>query len=429
MQARQPVQEPVQAGRNQASVEGEFAMKLNSMICLAVAFLLVFSGNAQAGKRAIREDVGSHVLTDPTAAEFYAANPPPIGKAPTSGTSDYTLSIPDPVIIEATVNTSGSTGINVAGESYTALTLGTAAAPYTRTVSLSRANGRYARIYASWLDQKPTLEVYDGSPSGTLLFSATNSGATAKAMLEFYRTSGSTAWAAAGPNIVFASGTVEPVISGTDGMLAFYRLSDGTDQTGNFALSGSGSPTYGAGKIGNAVILEGTSFLANETLTLTGSTAFTVTGWVNADLETSGSVADLFGKFSGGDGYQMTVGIRPHDPGDGEVATVVSNIYVNGDGKVTWMDGNAIPQSTWCFIAVRYASTSGSVETRVNAGAWVGIAATGTISHSGAPFCVGVLNAESPSTMGLVDALGVWGRRLSDAEVDALYLSGTGAEF
>jgi hypothetical protein len=358
-------------------------------------------------------------LVQPSAAAFRAANDIASG---TFASAAMALAQSGTVkISEVTVSTSGSTGIDMAGQSYTALTLGTAAAPYTRTVSLVRGDGRFARIFATWADQNPTLEVYDSSPSGTMLFSGTNAGRIASGLLEFYRTSGSTAWRAAGPNFVFSSGTATPIVTGS--MLAFYRLSNGTDQAGNFTMTENGTAfEYVTGKIGNcyhSIPTEGVTdaCLTNDALDLAGLDAFTVTAWCNP--ESGSDISVPIGKWSGG----ATQFVMVVSAGG---ASFNVNTTSGGEHPASISDTIA----DWCFVAARL--TSGTLQVRLNGGAWESAAAPGIVVSSTVAATIGGFNpgiSASDLKAGYYDAIGVWNYALSDAEIDALYLSGTGAEF
>jgi len=187
------------------------------------------------------------------------------------------------------------------------------------------------------------------------------------------------------------------------GLLAFYKLSDTSDSSGRGnTLTNNDGVTFVAGKIGNAAEFDESNYLSvslsgitknssasvwinqssqNETPLVLGQTgigniSIRDDGYIGAFLADFGVItSDVVADF--GDWYHV-VGIY-----DG----VIFKLFVNGVLKAT--------QSTSIFLD--------------NDLLYIG-------GEGGGEF------------NGLIDAVGIWNRALSEAEVSALYNNGTGRE-
>jgi hypothetical protein len=79
----------------------------------------------------------------------------------------------------------------------------------------------------------------------------------------------------------------------------------------------------------------------------------------------------------------------------------------------------------WHFVACRYDSVNDQIEIRVDDEAWVTEPVTVTISGTSGPFYVGSIEGVAHWD-GRIDEVGIWGRYLSDDEVDDLWNDGLG---
>ena len=68
----------------------------------------------------------------------------------------------------------------------------------------------------------------------------------------------------------------------TDNLLAFYKLSDTSDSSGNNrTLTNNGNVSFASGKIGNAAVFDGQSYLTNS-VDITNYSGLTIAMWIKA---------------------------------------------------------------------------------------------------------------------------------------------------
>jgi hypothetical protein len=188
----------------------------------------------------------------------------------------------------------------------------------------------------------------------------------------------------------------------TDNLLAFYKLSDLTDSSGNKrALTNNGNVTFAPGKIGNAAVFDGSNQLQVVNPIVEG-TEYSVAGWVK--FSNFDSLQYIF-SFGNEMGVLYHNGISPAEV----IFTPTGGSYI-GVGTLSAND--------WHFI---YASrkADGDYAISIDNGALV----TGNAGESYyGTFEIGnLLN-------GSMDAVGIWSRSLTESEVTELYNNGTGLE-
>ncbi|MBU6182633.1 MAG: hypothetical protein KGR46_07470 [Verrucomicrobia bacterium] len=214
------------------------------------------------------------------------------------------------------------------------------------------------------------------------------------------------------------------------GLLAFYNLSDLTDASGNGNTLTNNGISFSAGKIGNAANGgSGSQYLTAANLTLGNLSALTVTFWTNHQDKTGGDLLDeIFGAWYGGSnpfllafggfGQYQAIGVN----------TLGVGLKTSSGMKFHW---DTTPRTTnaWRFVAAKFVADD-AVSIKTNNEAWL------SSSVSGGPLSpqiqpVRILDGgdnqglRSPSQL---DALGIWNRALTDAEVTELYNAGAGKE-
>jgi hypothetical protein len=202
-----------------------------------------------------------------------------------------------------------------------------------------------------------------------------------------------------------------PVVDLESGLQAFYKLSDLSDSSGNNrTLTNNGNVTFASGKLGNAAVFDGTNSLEKAPFNIGQN--FSVSFWANLnEVIDYGFFVVQYGGFV---------------------------IYTRADGSIEVGDC-----MTWNF-----ATASGVVETgvwkhyclSVSNGVGTLYANNSVLGNSeGNPpldltddgdrqFGISGDSVSSGYINGSVDAVGVWNRALSDAEVAELYNNGTGLE-
>ena len=192
----------------------------------------------------------------------------------------------------------------------------------------------------------------------------------------------------------------------TDNLLAFYKLSDTSDSSGNSrTLTNNGGVTFASGKIGNAAVFDGNNRLSRVSI-LAGNT-FSVAGWVNNKSDDQCGIV-----------YQNTgFGISILDG-------VIELTDLRSFGEYTT---SQIPQNTWTHFAASVNNglakifVNGALELQVtNPSHVVDLDGQGGFGIGGN----GAFNGGTKD----IDAVGIWNRALNDAEIAALYNNGNGME-
>jgi arabinan endo-1,5-alpha-L-arabinosidase len=195
------------------------------------------------------------------------------------------------------------------------------------------------------------------------------------------------------------------------GLQAFYKLSDLYDSSGNNrTLTNNGNVSFASGKLGNAAVFDETNSLDIPENLLAGKTQASVSLWVKTTdndgyLVSAGGLEGITVVNEGGvftfntvSGYTPIQ--TPQFINDGEWHHCVAT-FLNGD-VVLYIDGQQ--------------SSTGQTDS--------------VIADSGkTKMTIGKQPDDDwASFVGQIDAVGIWNRALSDAEVAELYNNGTGLE-
>jgi hypothetical protein len=191
-----------------------------------------------------------------------------------------------------------------------------------------------------------------------------------------------------------------------NGLQAFYKLSDLTDSSGNNrTLTNNGNVSFASGKLGNAAVFDGSNCLTGESL-LVGNT-FSVAGWVNNKSN------DQCGIVYQNTGFGISI-----------LGGVIELTDLRSFGEYTT---SQIPQNIWNHFAVSVNNgfakvfVNGALELEVtNPSNVVDLNGDGGLGIGGNGSFVGGTKE--------MDAVGIWNRALSDAEVAELYNNGNGLE-
>lgn len=222
--------------------------------------------------------------------------------------------------------------------------------------------------------------------------------------------SGLSAMIAAGGNGDVEQGS--PLLTGLE---SYWPLSDLTDSIGGRTLTNNGSATFVAGKIGNAVSLDGaTQYLsrANDAVLQTGGGTFTIAFWFKADEGWGGdSQRELIGKLDEWVIVGWAVGgnmdLLLRFSGLQETYHAIGSLSTDWTHVVMWLENG-----------VDFGVCHNN-----------GTPTTGTITeYSSAVSLMGIgggLGAAS-TAYGLIDEVGYWSRVLTSDERATLYAAGAG---
>jgi hypothetical protein len=196
----------------------------------------------------------------------------------------------------------------------------------------------------------------------------------------------------------------------TDNLQAFYKLSDTSDSSGNNrTLTNNNGVSFASGKLGNAAIMnEASKVLSKEQFKIGNN--FSVSLW--AKQLTNDSQAGLIGQYPG-----LWMSITT----DGAVALsdLASWESFSASGLISLNQWNHYALNVVDGYAKVYLNGTLVLEDNANQMTlW---------SDAGRGFGIGGEPLNNSGTKE-IDAVGIWNRALSDAEVAELYNNGTGLE-
>jgi hypothetical protein len=204
----------------------------------------------------------------------------------------------------------------------------------------------------------------------------------------------------------------------TDNLQAFYKLSDLSDSSGNNrTLTNNGNVSFASGKLGNAAFFDGSNNLKSSLVVPYSTSDVTLSLWLKAPATSQWRT--FFGSAFNTGVARINYGINDadqifiNDAGNGGPVLTLSNYTVDdtwqhivavvtnsGDSVKFYRAGNLVDEITGAAL--------GSTEV------WIG----GGVGYP----------VEADFFNGQIDAVGIWNRALSDAEVAELYNNGTGLE-
>lgn len=224
--------------------------------------------------------------------------------------------------------------------------------------------------------------------------------------------------------------TVDSGATLSTSLVAAYNLEDsvGTDDKGGFTLTYHNSPSVSAGKNGNAI--DGGSSNTNKFADYTGGNLgvdggnCSISCWVNITTAPTSGLKIIVQQNSNTAkvGYDMFYNVVGADP----------RLYFrrdqNGVAAADVIVSSApLGTGTWHHIVVTYNGTN--VEGWLDGVSKGTTAGSGNGSGGGNGNGIGILGdiAGGEYLSGLIDAVYVWGKKLSNTEVADLYNSGTGS--
>jgi hypothetical protein len=196
----------------------------------------------------------------------------------------------------------------------------------------------------------------------------------------------------------------------TDNLQAFYKLSDLSDSSGfNRTLTNNGNVSFASGKIGNAAVFDSSNYFSRDSNILFGASVFTISVWLKTEDTTYQGIFEGFSDTA-------TLWMLP----DGSLTFDTTSGGSNRLQPVgTYNDGQ------WHHIVGTY---DGSIAKLFVDNSLIGSMETTATPNwrSDACFIGGASGFWKSNKQ--IDALGMWNRALSDAEVVELYNNGTGLE-
>ncbi len=215
---------------------------------------------------------------------------------------------------------------------------------------------------------------------------------------------------------------------GTTSLLAYYALEDANDShSGAKNLSvGAGAPTYTAGKVNNAMLIDAAEWLtrADEAAFEPGSTAWSVSLWFNATDATPTGAQGIATKWLT-TGNQRTWRISQEVAG-----TTQFFVSTDGTANVSVATTDTRSDATWYHCVVVYVPST-SIKIYINGS----LNNTNTTSIPAslfggtAAFEIGTYTGSGNSFRGQIDECSLYTKELTAANVTWLYNAGSGRTY
>lgn len=234
------------------------------------------------------------------------------------------------------------------------------------------------------------------------------------------------------PVTVFAAfvWTVDSGSSLSTSLVAAYNLesSAGTDDKSGVTLTLNGSPTFGAGKNGNAVDFGSSNTTkwftqSGNNFGIDGGNA-SISAWVNIDSAPSSGASMAIAYLHSATSKTSYAIYYTNNAG---TLTVQFSRIKDGVAVTSITSATTLTIGTWHHLVITYDST--------NIEGWLDGSSVGTIAASGNGsagatnfFSIGSDDPTASSLLsGKVDAVYVWSKKLSNTEVSDLYSAGSGS--
>ena len=197
----------------------------------------------------------------------------------------------------------------------------------------------------------------------------------------------------------------------TDNLLAFYKLSDTSDSSSNNrTLTNNGNVSFASGKIGNAAVFDGSNWMEQAfTLDSLNSGDFTMGAWIKSvgSYNTTYPQIVCTSNNGGGLAYRMDT----------------QEFYYACQNGGEFILGYGLPvDEQWHFILIKKTGTEYKLFVDNNS-----VTGNSESTFGAGNMLIGSIQG-SYGFNGQIDAVGIWNRALSDAEVAELYNNGTGLE-
>lgn len=222
----------------------------------------------------------------------------------------------------------------------------------------------------------------------------------------------------------------------TDNIQAYFKFNESSgnaaDSTANAnTLTNNATATFTAGKLNNALTLASASsqFMSRTSASCVGidfnATDFSINCWVNFTTLPSSSVMNICGKFeSTNRQYEFAL----YSPSAGVyhlIATIGLGADTADQQDVVWTPSTG----TWYMVTFRYTNATTKGDFSVNGSAQgAQVTFANALASDVSDFRVGK-EFTGNFMNGQIDELGLWNRRITDAEITSLYNGGAGLSY
>lgn len=215
----------------------------------------------------------------------------------------------------------------------------------------------------------------------------------------------------------------------SDNLVAYWSLENVNDSKGANTLTNNGSATFAAGKVANAVSLNGTtqylSIADNAALSM-GDIDFTVACWVN--LTSKAAAAEMISKYAT-TGNQREYRLIYQSANDRFRFDVAPSGTTTGTLTVSADNLGSPSTATWYFVVAYHDSVNNVIGISVNAGTPNTAAYSAGVFDGTSQLRLGQNSTSGNFVNGLLDEVAIWKRVLSAAERTDLYNGGSGRDY
>lgn len=204
-----------------------------------------------------------------------------------------------------------------------------------------------------------------------------------------------------------------------------------SDNKGSATLTNNNTTTFGAGKINNGGIFNGSNQGFTKAASSIGiANAWTIAGWIKT---TDGGASDKMLHFRPASGDSNEIRFQLSGDGNHKLEVLCMHYAGSGSGYKSYEGGTTISNDTWYFAAATWDGTylilylNGSAETLTK-----NVDGTVTMNDTAANRNWGLGSSGDGTNSfwyGMIDTVNVWSRAITAEEVTSLYNSGNGMYF
>ena len=216
----------------------------------------------------------------------------------------------------------------------------------------------------------------------------------------------------------------------------FYKPTP-NDALNTYNGTAQGGLTYGVGKVGTAFVGNGTNAyitLANNSFKFTNSQSFSISTWVNITNSNVNNIIFSSWLYSGAQGYGWLLRTTPYSSTQCNL-DFITDWQASSGTPIPLSVSNAFTINTWVFVTATRNGSTGVEKIYVNGSQIATRTLTPNYLYTSNTVYPSILAQKYDSSSvsgylnGKIDAVGIWNKELTSAEVTELYNSGNGKQY